>query len=72
MQVQVPEATYPEYRCTLVWRADADGQFVRVYLSHHVPGQEPQHLQSSAHPNTNLLEVLESALTEFFERRTNP
>jgi len=63
----IPPPTYPEWRLTLVWRADEDGNGTRTYLSRAEPDKEPEELQASFHPVLNLLEAVDSALTEFFE-----
>ena len=64
----IPPPQYPEYRCTLVWRSDADGNGTRVYLAHIRPEEEEQPLQTSFHPILDLQEALDRALTQFFEK----
>lgn len=69
--IMVPKQDYPEFRLVLTWRSDADGNGTHVYLSTdaridgNMTGQTVD-LQSSFHPTTNLLEAVESALTNFF------
>jgi hypothetical protein len=67
MQVTIPESKFPEYRLTVTWRADADGNGIRCFLEHCVPGREPEALQTSFHPELNIIYAVESALTQFFE-----
>lgn len=56
----IPEPIYPEYRLTLVWRADEDGHGIRAYLS-----KEGREVQSSFHPTLNLCEAVEAALSNY-------
>lgn len=64
----IPTPTYPEYRLTLVWRADADGNGIRTYLSRVEAGGDPEvELQASFHPTLDTLRAVEAALTNFFE-----
>jgi len=51
---------YPEYRLELIWRADADGNGITTRLYH-----EGKLLQASFHPTLNLLEAVESAMTNY-------
>jgi len=62
----IPPPTYPEYRLTLVWRSDEDGNGIRTYLE-----CEGQLLQGSFHPTLDLHDALEAALTNFFETEQN-
>jgi hypothetical protein len=64
------ESPYPEYRLTLAWRRDQDGQSIRAFLVASEPGKEDRLLQSSSHPGLDLHQALESALTNFFEERS--
>ena len=64
---KIPDPTYPEYRLTVIWRSDRDGNGIRCYLEVHKPTEPIQALQDSFHPTLNMLEAVESALTEFFE-----
>lgn len=61
----IPAAAYPEYRLTLVWRADADGNGVRAYLVSH-DGSTVTDLQASWHPGANLVDAVEAAMDKFF------
>jgi len=62
----IPVPQYPEYRLTLVWQADADGNGVRVYFERWEPDGVVRHLQTSFHPVLDLHEAVERALTHFF------
>jgi len=61
MNEQAPR-TYPEYKLELTWRADADGNGIktRLYLNDEI-------LQASFHPTLDLLEAVESAMTNYEE-----
>lgn len=61
MNPSIPQADYPEYRLTLCWRSDADGNGVRCFLEH-----ESEMLQASFHPTLNLPEAVEAAMDSFF------
>ncbi len=60
--ITIPYPTYPEYRLTLVWRADKDGNGICAYFE-----LDGKMMQSSFHSTLDLHEALESALTHFFE-----
>ena len=66
----IPDPTYPEYRLTVVWRADVEGNGIRCYLHKHEPEIEldPTTLMASFHPVLNILDAVERHLTEFFFR----
>lgn len=61
----IPEPTYPEYRLTLVWRADTKLESVRTYLEHVLPDTSPTILQASFHMTDSLAEALISAISHF-------
>lgn len=63
----IPKAKEPEYRLTLVWRSDADGNGTRAYLEHWLPDGSIAELQASFHPILDLCETVERAMDHFFE-----
>ena len=68
MAITIPQATHhPEYHLTLVWRADADGNGIRAYFARLEPNETIEYSQASFHPTLDLLEAVESALTNVFE-----
>ena len=51
-----------EYKLTLTWRADQDGNGIKTELS-----RAGQVLQVSFHPTLDLHAAMEAAMTNFFE-----
>lgn len=63
-----PNPSHPEYRVTLIWRNEDNGNGTVVHIEAFDPVEEPKFLQASFHPTLDLHEALESAMTSFFER----
>ena len=56
-----------EYKLTLTWRADKDGNGIKTELS-----RAGQMLQSGFHQTLDLHAAMEDAMTQFFEQGVTP